>query len=276
MMIALLRCGSMLCRPVQRRSVAFGSTVFLCLSVLRADGMDGAQSQAPLNYDEPKLLTGEIYARGSDRQKLLFRFKRQATQSGSRLTVLRDYTYPDGKAAAREEIVYEGKNLVSLVLWEFQIGAEGSAKVRRLQGQADGAIQFEYAKSAGGAVKTCTEGLRDNTLIGDMVAPFLADHWEALMRGEKVKCRYIAVPRMETVGFTFVKEARSDTKTGHAVSIKMEPTSRIIAAIVDPLYFSIEKAPPHRVLEYNGRTTPKLNVRGKWEDLAAVTVFDWK
>jgi hypothetical protein len=81
---------------------------------------------------------------------------------------------------------------------------------------------------------------------------------------------------LETVGFTFVKVAGLDAKTPGTVTIKMEATSRIIAALVDPIYFSLEKADPHRVVEYSGRTTPKLYVRGKWEDLDAVTVFDWK
>jgi hypothetical protein len=32
---------------------------------------------------------------------------------------------------------------------------------------------------------------------------------------------------------------------------------------------------PHRVREYTGRTTPKIQVKGKWKDLDATTVFDW-
>jgi hypothetical protein len=252
------------------------SAVLLCFAGSRISAAENPQREARLNYEEPKSLTGAIYGRGSDRQKLLFRFKRQSTRSGSTVRVVRDFTYPDGKPAAQEEAVYEGNNLSSFILREFQIGAEGSAKVRRATSQAEGTVQFEYVKSPGNAAKSRTEAWQENTLIGDMVGPFLASHWDALMRGEKVKSRYIAVPRMETVGFTFVKEAASNPQNAEAVSIKMEPTSLIIAAIVDPLYFRLEKAAPHRVLEYSGRTTPKLNIRGKWEDLDAVTVFDLK
>jgi hypothetical protein len=254
--------------------LGLGIALFTVSGLIAADG---TQSEARLKYEEPKSLNGAIYARGSDQQKLLFRFKRQATRSGFALRVVRDYTYPDGKPAAQEEVVYEGNNLVSFILRQFQIGAQGSAKIKHTTGSpAEGTIQFEYVKNPGSAAKLRSEALRENTLVGDMVAPFLAEHWDALMRGEKVRSRYIAVPRMETVGFTFVKDAASDLQEAEAVSIRMEPTSRIIAAIVDPLYFSIEQAPPHRVLRYNGRTTPKLNVRGKWEDLDAITVFDWK
>jgi len=277
MMILLLRCGSIrprLCRLVQKGSVGLGAAALVCLSMYRLASAHG--SQPDLKAEDPKLLTGAIYARGSDRQKLLFRFKRQASHSGSTRRVVRDFTYPDGRAAAQEEAIYEGNYLMSFVVREFQIGAVGSATISHATGQTKGTIQFEYVKSPGSSAKSRTEALRDNTLIGDMVAPFLADHWAALMRGEKVKCRYIVVPRMETVGFTFVKDATSDAKNTGVVSIKMEPTSRIIAAIVNPLYFSLEEAAPHRVLQYSGRTTPKLDVSGKWDDLDAVTVFDWK
>jgi hypothetical protein len=236
-----------------------------------------ATTEAPLKYEEPRSLTGALYERGSDRHRLLFRFRRQATRSGARLHVLREFTYPDGKPAAQEELLYEGSRLVSFTLREQQIGAEGSALIKRSGSQPDeGTIEFRYVKAPGATPKTRSEALRENTLTGDMIAPFLADHWDALLRGEKVKCRYIAVPRLETVGFTFVKDASADPHQPGTVTIRMEPTSRIIAALVDPLYFSVEKSPPHRVLQYNGRTTPKLNDRGKWEDLDAVTVFDWK
>ena len=67
-----------------------------------------------------------------------------------------------------------------------------------------------------------------------------------------------------------------ETPDGGLVRIKMEPTSRLIAALVNPLHFDVEASPPHRVLEYSGRTTPKIKVSGKWEDLDAVTVFEWK
>jgi hypothetical protein len=38
----------------------------------------------------------------------------------------------------------------------------------------------------------------------------------------------------------------------------------------------MQKDPPHHVLQYVGRTTPKVEVAGKWKDLDAVTVFDWE
>jgi hypothetical protein len=231
-----------------------------------------------LKYEEPKLLTGTIYAKDSARQQVLFKFKRVATRSGSRVNVLREYTYPDGKPAARERIVYDGDDLVSYALDELQNGAAGSVKVQRdASNPARSALLFEYAKdvASGGRPKTSTEALRADTLTSDMVAPFLLSHWAELSNGDKIKCRYVVVPRRETVGFTFVKDSETTFQGRRVVIIKMEPTSLIIKRLVDPVFFTVEKDGQHRVLQYTGRVTPKTKVGNKWDDLDATVVFDW-
>ena len=141
----------------------------------------------PSKYEEPKLWLGTIYAKDSGRQQALFKFKRVATRSGARVNVLREYTYPDGKPAARERFVYEGDDLVSYALDELQIGAAGNVKVQRDPGNpARSALLFEYTKdlASGGKPRTSTEALRDGTVTADMVAAFLVSHW-ASCRGAK-------------------------------------------------------------------------------------------
>src|SRR5512140_522457 len=83
---------------------------------LLVSGVEGEQALAAdltnrgvaeLRYEEPVYLAASIYGEGADRNKLLFNFKRVATRSGSTLKVERDFTYPDGRPAARERAVYE-------------------------------------------------------------------------------------------------------------------------------------------------------------------------
>jgi hypothetical protein len=230
-----------------------------------------------LKYEEPRYIPGKIYAQGSSRQELLFDFKRVTNRSGPTLRVEREFNYPDGKPAVRERVVYENDALVSYELEEIQIGMAGSARIRHsTDNPAKSSIEFEYGKQqAGGKVKTRTETLAENTLVGDMVGVFLLSHWDALVRGEKVKCRYIVVPRRETVGFAFVKDSESKWQGKDVIVIKMHASSTFIAALVEPVFFTIKKAPPHHVLQYVGRTTPKLQSGSKWKDLDAVTIFDW-
>ena len=227
-----------------------------------------------LKYEEPRLLQGRIYS--SDRKQLLFRFTRRATRSGQQLSVVREYSYPDGRIAARERVEYLGDQLRSFALGQLQSGEAGRVNLKSdSQAKSQGVIAFEYQKEPGSTAKTRNEELQPDTVVSDMVAPFLGSHWDALMRGEKVKCRYIVLARRETVGFTFVKESESTSQGKQVAIIKMEATSPIIAALIDPLFFTLEKQGRHHVLEYRGRTTPKTREGSSWKDLDAITVFDW-
>src|ERR1043166_5068853 len=127
-----------------------------------------ATSGEALKYLQQTNLTGSIYPQGGQGQQPLFQFKRLASLTGSTLNVKREFTYPDGKSAARERVVYEGDKLVLYELEELQIGAKGSAKIGRSSGnQARGSIDFDSAQSPGASshAKVLSEPLQENTLI---------------------------------------------------------------------------------------------------------------
>ena len=234
----------------------------------------GVADTLPLKYEFPTSLTGTIYdATGTN---LLFEFKRSASRAGTNLTVLREYFAPDGKLAARETVTYHGDQLVAYVLDELQTGATGSVNIfYEPSNRAAGKIKFNYLVP-GGQLENATESLRPDTLTSDMVPPFLTDHWAELIKGREIKCRYLFVPRKETLGFTFKRHAETTWRGKPAVVIRMEASSWIVGLAVDPLFFTMEKDGQHRVLQYTGRTTPKIKFKASWKDVDAVTVFDWK
>lgn len=254
-----------------------GKFLSVLIIVLAAARLHGAETLPSTNgflkYEQPTNFQGTILS--SNRKQTLFKFTRRATRTGDRLEVERDYTYPDGKLAARERVIYQGDNLVSISLEETQTGGSGQVVVKQpADRRRKGELFFEYSKDGRPPSKRI-ETIRPNLVMNDMLAAFLVDHWDALMRGEEINCRFIVIPRKETVGFKFSYEGQSG-KPGHeVVTIKMAPTSPFISALVDPVFFTIEKGGKHHVLEYSGRTTPKLKVGNNWKDLDAVTVFDW-
>jgi hypothetical protein len=109
-----------------------------------------------------------------------------------------------------------------------------------------------------------------------MIQAFIATHFDALAKGSAAKFRYIVLSRKETVGFKLVKESETTWHGKPVLRIRMEPTSIIIARLVDPLIFVVEKDGAHHILEYAGRTTPRIKAGNKWKELDAITVFDWK
>jgi hypothetical protein len=223
-----------------------------------------------IDYLEPKVLAGSIYS-DVNLKHVLFTFHRTATKSGSIVRVLREFNLPDGTIAARERVVYDSGELRSYSLEELQSGAKGSVVVQSTSGEAK--INFDYSQD--GTKKTGNEKRVPNILINDMVGPFIISHRDALMNGATVKCRLVALSRAETVGFKFFKEAESTWHGKPVLIVKLEPSSIIIARLVAPLHFIVEKDNPHHVLQYTGRTTPGILKNGKWEDLDATTVFNW-
>jgi len=227
------------------------------------------------DYLAPKILTGSIYDKAGGH--VLFTFRRSATQTGEVVSVLREFYNPDGSVAALERVRYERGELVRFELDERQIGATGKAVVEARDNQRQ-RIQFQYAtrSSRGEKAKQESETVRDQALISDMLPGFMTEHWEELARGDTVKFRYIVVPRLETIGFKLRRESTAELHGKKVIRIKMEPTSGLIAQFVDPVVFTVEAESPHRVLQYRGRTTPKVRAGQGWKDLDALTVFDWE
>ncbi len=221
-------------------------------------------------YLEPKTLKATIYSDAS-LKKVLFTFRRSATNSGSSVYVMREYNLPDGTAVARERVEYDGNKMKSFAFDDLQSGARGSAYVKKTGSEER--INFKYTE--GSTKKSDDEKVVPDILVSDMIGPFIVTHWKELASGASVKFRLIATTRAETVGFKIFKESETTWKGKPAINIRMQPSSIIIARLVDPLHFIVEKDGEHRVFEYIGRTTPKIQKNGKWEDLDAVTVFDW-
>jgi hypothetical protein len=248
-------------------------------SCLAAVSPAGPPPRTFTDYEEPKLLVGNIYALGSAPQKLLFKSQRTATRHGTTVNVTCEYTYPDGSLAARDSIVYEAGRLLSFATDLFQNGERGSAVIRtdpRNRGKQQ--ICFDYTTGLGSAAKIshASESVEQETLVDDMIPVFIGGHWDQLMKGAPARFRFVVLSRRETIGFKLVKDSETVWHGIAAVRLRMEPTSFIIAQLVDPIFFIVEKDRRHRFLEYQGRTTPLIRTGDKWKDLDASTVFDWE
>jgi len=253
-----------------------GTFLFVFAPVAALLNINAAGGEKSSRYEQPTLLTGTIFDSTNANRRVLYKFKRTVTRSGDTVKAVREYTYPDGKLASRELAIYDGDNLMSYELEELQNNARGDAKLSHPSNGAP-TISFRYVPDlkTPDKVKADSEELQPDTLVNDMIAPFLAAHWTQISKGETIRCRYIAASRAETVGFKFAKVSESTREGKPVITVKMSASSFIIAALVDPLYFIMEKDGSHRVLQYDGRTTPKLKDGTNWKDLDAVTIFDW-
>jgi hypothetical protein len=252
--------------------LAFGTVANPSLAVADDASREGAGGN--VDYLEPKDLTGTIYP-DSDSRNVLFTFRRTASESNSTIRVLREYKLPNGSPASREQLVYETGQLVFYELNDFRSGSHATVKIEPDSKPSSGR-EITFAFSQGSTKKNGHEELAPDTLINDMMAPFIITHWEELMNGATVKLRLIAATRAETVGFKLVKETETTLRGKPIVVIRLEAGSPIVGQFFRPVRFTVEKNGSHRILQYSGRTTPTVRRNGKWENLDALTVFDWK
>jgi hypothetical protein len=228
------------------------------------------------DFASPASLTGTIYEAGSHRQKVLFTFQRAAVRAGDTVRVERKFFLPDGALAADEDITYAAGRLVSYRLQELQAGIGARIDItNRLQNSAGPKIAIGYAHDFSPPPGNW-QNLLPDTLIDDTVYPFLLEHWDALLRGEPAKFRFVALEHGKLVSFRLVKAGESTVAGRPVVLLKMEPANFFVARFVNPLLFTVEKDAPRRVLSYFGGTTPRVKKGNTWKYLDAETVFDWK
>ncbi|MGA9779142.1 MAG: hypothetical protein ACLPRE_12860 [Limisphaerales bacterium] len=250
----------------------------LCLSVIPA-GLAGDATRpaatAAYDYAEPKLLTGTLYEIGSHRQKVLYTFRRIAVQSGAVVHVERQFFRTNGLMAAVDKVVYKSNRLESYKMQDFQARVSGA--VRIASDPNDPARQQIFISYGPGLVPPIgkAQNLPSDIVYDDTVYPFMLAHWDELMRGNTVNFRFISFEWERTFAFHFVKTAEFVQPGGTMEQIRMEPDNLLVAELVDPLIFTVEKASPHHVLSYIGRTTPRIQKGEAWKYLDAETVFNY-
>jgi len=225
------------------------------IPAVRAGDPTNAAASEPFDFAAPALFTGTVYEAGSQRTNILFTFQRTATRSNSTVRVERQFVRPDGFVAATEDAVYESGRLASFHMKEFQAKVSGAIQISPDQQR----IYISYGRGLE-PPKAIGQVLLPDTEVDDTIYPFMLAHWDELMRGAPVKFHFVSLEWKKVFGFRLVR-------TGETM---------LVAKLVDPLCFTIEKDSPHRVIAYVGRTTPRIKKGKSWKYLDAETVFDWK
>jgi hypothetical protein len=246
------------------------------IPAVRAGDATNTEAPEPFDYAKPALFTGTVYEAGSQRTNVLFTFRRTATRSNDTVRVERQFVRPGGFVAATEDVVYESGRLVSLQMKEFQAKVSGAIEVSPdPEDPAEQKIYISYGHGLEPARGESQELLPD-TEVDDTIYPFMLAHWDGLMQGKPVKFHFVSLEWKKVFGFRLMKAGETVLNGRTVERIKMEPTNLLVAKLVEPLYFTIEKDAPHRVIGYVGRTTPRIKKGKSWKYLDADTVFDWK
>jgi len=219
------------------------------------------------------VIRGKVYAQNSDRKTVLFTYERLLVTYPDRVTVQVRYFYPDGKIAYEENYLIKDKQNISYNYDQKQVGDKDSAVI------AGSKLSLSFTEEE----KTKTTETEDKGLLVLPVTISLAiqEHWDSLMSGKDLDTRFVAVERLETIGFTFRKKKEITHEGKEAVVIQMKPSSFIIASIVDPIMMIFEKGGQHRLLETNGRLPLRVSKygdtkkRSDWKAMDAILALEY-
>ena len=226
------------------------------------------------DYANPPLVTGTLYAIGSDQKKVLFTFRRTATRSGSVVQAERQFLTTNGTLAAVEKIRYESNQFVSYQMQDFQARVSGAIQIESDPKDPDSPqIFISHAKGLS-ATKGKARILEPDTLMDDTLYPFLMERWDELMQGKTVKFHFISLEWERTFDFSLAKSGESTRNGRTVVEFTMKPTNFLVAAQVKPIIFTLEKNGARRMVSYIGRTTPRVKNGKSWKLLDAETVFN--
>lgn len=211
--------------------------------------------------------TAEIFEMGSNRQKKLFELKVTLgpVENGLR-NVTATYSDTAGNVAVEEKGVVKGSDIVKVDINQKQTNETATVELK--EGKAF------FTLNQDGKSKTESEKVKDTFVMATNMQPFITDHWKDLMAGKTIDMRYGVWFRQETVGFSLFKISEKGEGEQKRVVLKLKPTSFIIAALVDPVEFTLNHD-GSRILELKGRVSPKIKKGHSYKDLDAEMVYKY-
>ena len=211
--------------------------------------------------------TSEIYELNSGRKNLLYKGASTLTEKDGVSESKTIFTDPAGAVVVEEIGVFKGSTLIRYDIKQKQMNVDGTVSI-------NGDV-VNFKKTEGGKDETADEKFKSAVVIAPTFSAYVKDNWAELLKGKTVSFRFASWERMETVGFDIKKSSETTIDGKPAVVVKMSASSFIIAAIVNPMYFTYS-ADGNALLEMKGRVPPKKKVDAKWKDLDAEVVYHWQ
>lgn len=208
----------------------------------------------------PEKVTATLYGLKSKDDSVLFASVFEAKTEGEVTNSQVVYKDVQGQVAVTEKAQIKGDQILSYEMDRAQTKEKGEFSVK------DGKIFFSYEGPNG--KKKNEEKVKGSLLSTANFNAFVLSHWADLEVGKGVDIRFAVWDRLETVGFTLQRTGTAEKDGKKMLELRMKPTSFVIAAIVDPIYFWYSMD-DKKLRTMKGRVTPKIQENGKWKDLDA-------
>ena len=187
--------------------------------------------------------------------KLLYEAQRTIKSANGRVTERTVFSKAGGAPIQQSETVYDEATLklISHNMEDTRLGLMEEVTV------SDGKVRFTYREAKDEEPDKDEMDWADNIIIAATIMPLLRRNWDKIAAGEEVVFELIVVSRQGTVTFRLKTDSTAKVNGEPVTVVVMEPDSFFIRALVDPMFFSVADAPPHRLLRYAGRTSVKAD-----------------
>ncbi len=197
------------------------------------------------------IVKGKVYDREHEPTKQIFEFIRIEKNENNKKIVTVEFKDLAGKTAVFEKLVYPNQPQGDILFESYDYERFQNNEVVKIYPK-ESKLHFEYKKQD--KIKNNEEAIEKNTITRDQLVSHVQLNWEKLIKGEKIKSRFIVPDRAETIGFGLTEDGEEEINGVKTVRIAMKPTSFIIAMIAKVVYFNFEKEGQHRLLRVIGRT----------------------
>lgn len=239
----------------------------LCLREVSMTSIVGALLVSSLSFAQADLhMVGTLYGLKSKQTEKLFTTDVQLKNGADGLSTT-EAVYRDlqGQVVVTEKGQLRGVDLEKYEMDRPQTKEKGTITVRNDR------VHFEY-QGPDGKMKTDDEKVKGTVVCASNFNAYVLANWDQLMAGKELDVRFAVWDRLETVGFTLKKVGTPEKDGKKWMELRMKPTSFVIAALVDPLYFGYTQEDKQLRL-MKGRVSPKIQKDGKWKDLDAEVVY---
>lgn len=224
--------------------------------------------------DTPSELVGKIFPLGKTDGAPWFTQKTRYSKDGDgRLTADSTIVDQQGKLVLTEKVVLQGSKLITQKVEQLQTGYEYTVVPK-----ADKVLfQILETKGKGNKEEDSVE-LTDNFITGPTTQPYLAEHWQELLDGKTVHCRFGVLESKDTFGFNFKLKRKEILNGKELIVVSMKPSSFFNSFFFSLLEDGIEiymDPITKRYVRYKGLTPLfRVDEQGKLHHFTAEIIYE--
>ncbi|MBC7396697.1 MAG: hypothetical protein H7333_04565 [Bdellovibrionales bacterium] len=140
----------------------------------------------------------------------------------------------------------------------------------------DGKVYYKVTDLKDQSVKTAEDKYQDNLVVPSTVMSYIRPHNAELAAGKDVSFRIAVLDRKEAYTFNMKKIRNEKAANGDEVMVlQMSPSSIIVKALVDPMYFYIS-VKTGEMFAFEGKSALRRKEGEKYKEMAVRTTYQYK